>query len=74
MQAWKASELRAWLALPRAVRQRGVLAVTFMDALRSSGDAGRLLARLHADAGPHFRRIVTFSSQGIVAAPAGELA
>jgi Dynamin family len=74
MQAWKASELRTWLALPRAVRQRGVLAVTFMDLLPSKGDAGRLLARLAADAGPHFRRIVTFSSQGFLAAPAGELA
>jgi hypothetical protein len=74
MQAWKASELRTWLSLPRSVRGRGVLAVTFMDALPSPGDAGRLLARLHADAGPHFRRIVTFSSQGFFAAPAAELA
>jgi Dynamin family len=74
MQAWKASELRTWLALPRSVRQRGVLAVTFMDLLPSKGDAGRLLARLAADAGPHFRRIVTFSAQGFLAAPAGELA
>ena len=73
MQAWKASELRTWLALPRAVRQRGVLAVTFMDALPSKADAGRLLARLAADAGPHFRRIVTFSAHGILAAPGGEL-
>lgn len=73
MQAWKASELRTWLALPRAMRQRGVLAVTFMDALPSKEDAGRLLARLTADAGPHFRRIVTFSAHGTLAAPGGEL-
>lgn len=73
MQAWKASELRTWLALPRAARQRGVLAVTFMDALPSKADAGRLLARLAADAGPHFRRIVTFSARGFLPAPAGEL-
>ena len=73
MQAWKASELRTWLSLPRAMRQRGVLAVTFMDALPSKGDAGRLLARLAADAGPHFRRIVTFSAHGTLAAPGGEL-
>ena len=73
MQAWKASELRTWLALPPAMRQRGVLAVTFMDALPSKADAGRLLARLAADAGPHFRRIVTFSAHGILAAPGGEL-
>ena len=31
VQAWKASELRTWLALPRAVRRRGVLAVTFLS-------------------------------------------
>jgi hypothetical protein len=73
MQAWKASELRGWLALPEAVRRRGVLAVTFMDALPSSGDAGRLLARLHADAGPHFRRIVTLSAHVILPASSGEL-
>jgi hypothetical protein len=73
MQAWKASELRTWLALPRAVRRRGVLAVTFMDALPSQGDAGRLLTRLHMDAGPHFRKIVTFSAHGILAAPGSEL-
>lgn len=73
MQAWKASELRTWLGLPRAVRERGVLAVTFMDLLPSKGDAGRLLARLGADAGPHFRKIVTFSAHGILASPAAEL-
>ena len=73
MQAWKASELRSWLSLPKAVRQRGVLAVTFMDALPSQKDAGRLLARLHADAGPLFRRIVTCSAHSILASPAGEL-
>src|SRR5262245_22934666 len=39
MQAWKASEQQAWLALPKAVRARGILAVTFMDKLRSPDDA-----------------------------------
>jgi hypothetical protein len=73
MQAWKASELRTWLSLPRAVRQRGVLAVTFMDALPSSADAGRLLARLHHDAGPHFRKVVTFSAQAFLAASGSKL-
>src|SRR5262245_54892548 len=35
MQAWKASEERTWLALPERVRARGVLAVTFTDAIES---------------------------------------
>jgi len=64
MQAWKASERHVWLTLPRAVRQRGVLAVTFMDAIRSQSDASRLLVRLNAEAGPHFRKIVTISAHG----------
>lgn len=67
MQAWKASELRVWLSLSKTLRRRGVLAVTFMDQIPSTSDASRLLARLHADAGPHFRKIVTISAQGIVA-------
>jgi GTPase Era involved in 16S rRNA processing len=58
MQAWKASEEHAWLALPGPQRQRGILAVTFMDQLRSPADAARLMARLDADAGPLFRKIV----------------
>lgn len=63
MQAWKASEERAWLSLPRRVRDRGVLAVTFEDAIASHDDASRLLARLRADAGAHFRRIVLASER-----------
>jgi hypothetical protein len=71
MQAWKASEQQAWLALPKAVRTRGILAVTFMDALRSPGDAARLMARLNADAGPLFRKIVTTSPREVPIALAG---
>jgi len=65
MQAWKDSEQQAWLALPKAVRRRGILAVTFMDQLRSPSDAGRLLARLSADAAPLFRRMVTASAHAV---------
>jgi hypothetical protein len=72
MQAWKASEQQAWLALPDTVRARGILAVTFMDALRSPGDAGRLMARLRADAGSLFREVVTASSQGIYPVASGD--
>src|SRR5262249_35077076 len=62
MQAWKASEERAWLSLPKKRRERGVVAVTFEDAIASPADAGRLLGRLQAEAGAHFRRIV-FASE-----------
>ncbi len=62
MQAWKASEQQAWLRLPKAVRRRGILAVTFIDQLRSPADASRLLFRLAADAAPLFRRMVTASA------------
>ncbi len=54
MQAWKASEERAWLTLPERVRRRGILAVTFEDAVASPTDTHRLLARLRAEAGCYF--------------------
>jgi GTPase Era involved in 16S rRNA processing len=73
MQAWKASELRAWLGLSKTLRRRGVLAVTFMDQIRSKGDAKRLLARLKAEAGPLFRKIVPISAAGIVALSDGDI-
>lgn len=65
MQAWKASEMQVWLAMPRSVRRRGVLAVTFMDALNTPSDARRLMTRLHNDAGDLFGRIVTTSAHGV---------
>jgi hypothetical protein len=65
MQAWKASEQRAWLALPQAARRRGLLAVTFMDQLRGASDASRLLARLSTDAAPLFKRMVTASAHAV---------
>jgi hypothetical protein len=58
MQAWKASEERAWLALSERVRMRGILAVTFTDEIASPSDVGRLMERLRAEAGPYFRKIV----------------
>jgi predicted GTPase len=65
MQAWKASEQHVWLSLPSFVRRRGILVVTFMDALNSPSDAARLMARLHADAGDLFGKIVTTATQGM---------
>jgi GTPase Era involved in 16S rRNA processing len=78
MQAWKASEQQVWLSLPRSMRRRGVLAVTFMDALNSPRDAARVIARLHGDAGDVFARIVTTADQGVdvgqmLCAPTGDV-
>jgi GTPase Era involved in 16S rRNA processing len=58
MQAWKASEEQTWRALSQRVRARGILAVTFADAIASPGDVDRLLQRLIIEAGPHFQKIV----------------
>ncbi|KAB2912382.1 MAG: hypothetical protein F9K29_19505 [Hyphomicrobiaceae bacterium] len=58
VQAWKGSERQAWLALPRRLRQRSILAVTYKDAVASADDIERLGARLHAEAGPHFAGVV----------------
>jgi Dynamin family len=57
MQAWKASEERAWLALSKRVRMRGILAVTFTDEIASPSDVGRLMERLKAEAGPYFQKV-----------------
>jgi GTPase Era involved in 16S rRNA processing len=57
MQAWKASEARMWNLLPRRVRTRGILAVTFAD-LVNSADLDRLMARLQRDAAALFDQIV----------------
>lgn len=58
LQAWKASERDFWLSLSARVRDKGVLVLTFGDMLRHDQDGGRVLARLQAEAGLHFRRIV----------------
>jgi GTPase Era involved in 16S rRNA processing len=62
VQAWKASEERAWLTLPERVRRRGILAVTFLDAVGSASDARRVMARLDAEAGALFRSVVAASA------------
>lgn len=58
LQAWKASERDFWLSLPARVRDNGVLVLTFGDMLRQDQDGSRVLARLQAEAGLHFRRVV----------------
>ena len=69
MQAWKASEERAWLTLPERVRRRGILAVTFEDAVASPTDTHRLLARLRAAAGCYFGGVVLASERNALLPP-----
>ncbi|HXF54908.1 MAG TPA: dynamin family protein, partial [Hyphomicrobiaceae bacterium] len=54
VQAWKASEREIWLQLPERVRKRGVLAVTYLDLLRSESERARLASRLRSEAAPYF--------------------
>jgi GTPase Era involved in 16S rRNA processing len=58
VQAWKASEQDAWLALPKRIRRRGILAVTYKDLIPSGRDLSRLGARLSAEAAQHFAKVV----------------
>jgi GTPase Era involved in 16S rRNA processing len=71
-QAWKYSEATLWLALPASVRAHGVLAVTFTGDIPSDDAARRLMTRLRADAGEHFRDIVLMagSSASMLPRPA----
>lgn len=57
-QAWKASEQRVWLGFSERVRKKGILAITFADAIARAGEATQLLRRLNAEAGGHFRAVV----------------
>lgn len=73
MQAWKASELGVWQALPKRFKANGILAVTFKDAVTSSHDQGRLLGRIARDAAPHFKQVVMVSARdGIKARELGD--
>jgi hypothetical protein len=63
VQAWKASERDAWLALPKRLRGRSILAITYKDAIRSERDHARLSARLRTEAGPYFSKIVMIASK-----------
>jgi hypothetical protein len=56
-QAWRESERAHWLALPKTIRSRSVLAVTFCDVIAGENDLKRLHARLEQSARPHFREI-----------------
>jgi hypothetical protein len=68
VQAWKASERDIWLRLPKRIRRRGILAVTYKDLIPSERDLGRLSARLCAEAAPHFADVVMIASNEAVRA------
>jgi hypothetical protein len=68
VQAWKASERDAWLALPKRLRGRSILAVTYKDAIPSERDYARLSVRLRMDAAPYFGKVVMIASKEAVRA------
>jgi hypothetical protein len=70
VQAWKASERDAWLAMPKRMRERGILAVTYRDLVPSEQDLRRLATRIRAEAGPHFSAVVMVASTEAVRAAA----
>jgi hypothetical protein len=71
-QAWRESERIAWLALPKRVRSRGLLAVTHCDLIATGEDFRRLRARLKSDAGPYFQGMSFVSAQHRTAAARAE--
>jgi hypothetical protein len=68
MQAWKASERDAWVSLSKRIRARSILAITYMDAIRSQTDRERLSARILAEAAAHFGNVVMIASKDATSA------
>ena len=57
-QAWRESERAEWAKLPRSLRSRSLLAVTFCDLVAGGeSDLKRLQVRLETVANPYFRGI-----------------
>jgi len=63
MQAWKASERDAWVALSKRMRGRSILAITYMDAIPSQTDRERLRARIRAEAAAYFGKVVMIANK-----------
>jgi hypothetical protein len=61
-QAWKGSEQRTWLALPRRLRAASLLVATHADRLRLEGDREKVLGRLRREAAGSFRNVVMISA------------
>lgn len=60
-QAWKGSEQRAWLALPRRLRATSLLVATHMDRLQQS-DREKVLQRLRREAKDYFSGVGLIST------------
>lgn len=73
-QAWKATEVRTWSAIPQRLRRKSLLVVTHKDVLNSTRDEQRLKARLEMEVQPHFRKVVLLSSLEAQQAGASALA
>lgn len=70
-QAWKESERAAWHEVQPRLRRRGVLVATHRDLLPADS-VGRLMERLHDEAGRSFRDIVPVSTlQALTVARSG---
>jgi hypothetical protein len=63
MQAWKASERDAWVSLSKRMRERSILAITYMDAIPSQTDRERLRARICAEAAAYFGKVVMIANK-----------
>lgn len=61
-QAWKGSEQRAWLALPRRLRPASLLVATHMDLLREHTDREKVMNRLRRETRGYFRDVAMIST------------
>jgi tRNA U34 5-carboxymethylaminomethyl modifying GTPase MnmE/TrmE len=69
-QAWKQSENSLWSAASQRIKPFSLLLATYADAL-SDDDKGRLLQRLHRDAGTQFGDVATISLRDATALQSG---
>ena len=69
MQAWKASEEKAWLALPKRCVRAGFSPSRLAMKSHPGRIVDRLMERLRAEAGPYFRMVVM--ARGLCRARAG---
>lgn len=70
-QAWKDSERRFWLALPKRLRASSLLIVTHIDRIRHDRDLERILERLRRETAGYFRDVVMISAVADHAAASG---
>jgi len=72
VQAWRESERYTWSSLPAINRKNSILAVTHIDLPAVKRGLGRVMARVHKEAGEQFRAIVPVAApRASKAAPDG---